>query len=110
MQFAKNTCNITSFKPQIWPNIENAFEIFSFVCVCVLMESDLKHFHFHFHTDIIVSCSHFRAVEYYAESILNPNAFVAVPCPINDILAQRYCASKSKAIQPVVMGEYISRE
>lgn len=55
-----------------------------------------------------VSCSHFRAVEYYAESILNPNAFIAIPCSMSDILAQRYCASKSA--KAVIMGEYISQE
>lgn len=59
---------------------------------------------------ISVACSHFRSVDYYAESILNPNAFIAQPCPITDILLQRHCFGTLDSASTVIMGEYTPRE
>lgn len=35
---------------------------------------------------------------------------MAIPCPIGDILAQRYCVSVGRPSDPVTMGEYTPRE
>lgn len=56
----------------------------------------------------LVSCSHFRASEFFAESILLPNSFVAVECVFSDILAKERCTSRN--METVIMGEYVPRE
>lgn len=53
-------------------------------------------------------CSHLRATEYFAESILNPSAFVGTECPIGDILTIRKCPPSDG--DKVIMGEYTPRE
>lgn len=56
----------------------------------------------------LVSCSHFRASDLFAESILIPNSFFAIECAVADILANENCVSRNK--ETVLMGEYVQRE